>query len=102
MCLTTYGTYIISFNLRHVHSLKRRLTYFRNECLYFLCIFSKIICFLKSQEARRRLHIARDRCLDSNKMQYIKSGKEESEKKSIKSSNNKAVSNAVQTHLVGG
>ena len=102
MLKTTYGTYIISFNLRHVLSLKRRLTYFKNECLYFLCILSKIICFLKSQEARRRLHIARDRCLDSNKMQYIKSGREESEKKSIKSSNNTAVSNAVQTHLVGG
>ena len=73
-----------------------------SACIFCAFPTRLIIWFLKWQEARRRLHTARDRCLDRNKMQYIKSGKEESKKKSVKSSNSKAVSNAVQTHLVGG
>lgn len=48
------------------------------------------------------MHIARDRYAYSDKMSHIKSGQEESERKGIKGSNNKAVSNALHGHLVEG
>lgn len=50
----------------------------------------------QSQEARRRLRVARDRKICSNRMQRLKSVKGERGKKSIKD-NNKAVSNSVQS-----
>lgn len=71
--------------------------------LYSLCISNKpIIWFLRSQEARRRLHVARGRYRYSNMMQHVKSGKEKSLKKSIKDSDSKAISNTAHGHLVGG
>ena len=87
MCLITYGTYIISFET--CTFIVEKTDIFQEWVPVFSCAFPTrlIIWFLKSQKARRRLHTARDRCLDSNKMQYIKSGKEESEKKSVKSRN---------------